>query len=92
MKPQKVRKWATPGTDHFSSFRWPSTSASSARSRDGTPAIRPGAGCPVRTSRDSHHTRRPAIANAATVNSNPRTSRTVNGPSSTHEDAHSTGE
>jgi len=46
----------------------------------------------VRTSRDSHHTRRPAIANAATVNSNPRTSRTVNGPSSTHEDAYSTDE
>ena len=52
---------------------------------------RPGAGWPVRISRDSHHTRRPATASAATVNSNPRTSRTVTDPPP-HEDANFTDE
>ena len=30
VKPQKVKAWASPGTVHWSSLRWPPTSASSA--------------------------------------------------------------
>ena len=71
MKPQNVRACATPGTVHFSSLRCPTTSvASVATSRPGcfrTASIRSGAGCPLNASRFSHHSRRPAIANATTV-------------------------
>ena len=90
-KPQNVKKCARPGTDHFSSLRWPKTSAASARSRAGA-VLRPGAAAPERISRDSHQTRRPATANASTVISRPRTSRTVTDSSRTHEDAHRTDE
>ena len=68
VKPQNVRACATPGTVHFSSLRCPITSTVSvATSRPGCPrtaAIRSGAGCPLIASRLSHHSRRPAIANA----------------------------
>ena len=75
VKPQNVRACATPGTVHFSSLRCPITSmASVATSRPGCPrtaAIRSGAGCPLNASRFSHHSRRPAIANATTVRTRP---------------------
>ena len=55
MKPQNVRKWAIPGTDHLSSLRCPNTSvACVSASRPGcsrTASIRSGAGWPVRPSR-----------------------------------------
>ena len=50
MKPQNVRKWAMPGTDHWSSLRCPNTSvACVSASRPGcslTAWIRSGAGWP----------------------------------------------
>ena len=75
VKPQNVRACAAPGTVHFSSLRCPITSTVSvATSRPGcarTAAIRSGAGCPLIASRLSHHSRRPAIANATTVRTRP---------------------
>ena len=75
MKPQNVAACAAPGTDHFSSFRWPITSVSwvsaSPAGCDLAYATRSGAGCPENASRLSHHTRRPAIANAITVSPRP---------------------
>ena len=80
VKPQNVRACAAPGTVHFSSLRCPITSTVSvATSRPGCPrtaAIRSGAGCPLIASRFSHHSRRPAIANAAAVRKSPMTIRT----------------
>ena len=80
VKPQNVRACATPGTVHFSSLRCPTTSvASVATSLPGcfrTASIRSGAGCPLNASRFSHHSRRPAIANATTVSTKPMTIRT----------------
>ena len=79
MKPQKVAACAAPGTVHFSSLRCPMTSvASTPASRPGcerTAAIRSGAGCPARPTLASHHRRRPASANAATVSTRPTTIR-----------------
>src|SRR5690242_12098730 len=81
VKPQNVRKCATPGTVHFSSLRCPSTSAVSVlTSRPGcsrTAVTRSGAGCPVNASRFSHHSRRPAIASATTVSTSPTVIRTT---------------
>ena len=75
VKPQNVRACATPGTVHFSSLRCPITSmASAATSRPGcarTASTRSGAGCPLIASRFSHHSRRPATANATTVSTKP---------------------
>ncbi len=75
MKPQNVAACAAPGTDHLSSLRCPTTSVAwTSASRPGcdrTEAIRSGAGCPVRASRFSHHSRRAAIANATTVRAKP---------------------
>jgi len=75
VKPQNVRKCATPGTVHFSSLRCPSTSvASTPASRPGcsrTAATRSGAGCPLNASRFSHQNRRPATASATTVSARP---------------------
>jgi hypothetical protein len=76
-KPQNVAACAAPGTDHFSSFRCPTTSVSWVLSS--VPACslaywsRSGAGCPDSASRLSHHSRRPAIANPTTVNTKPTT-------------------
>ena len=79
MKPQNVSAWATPGTVHFSSLRWPITSvACTSASRAGcwrTAATRSGAGWPARPTRSSHHSRRPASANATTVRTRPTTIR-----------------
>ena len=79
MKPQNVAACAAPGTDHFSSFRWPITSVSwvsaSPAGCDLAYATRSGAGCPENASRPSHHTRRPATANAITVRPNPMITR-----------------
>ncbi len=63
MKPQNVSACATPGTDHFSS---PGTCSRAY-------SIRSGAGWPLNASRFSHHSRRPAMANAATVSTRPMT-------------------
>jgi two-component system sensor histidine kinase BaeS len=41
-KPQKTSRWATPGTDHRSSLRWPSTSTTSAHRRVPAPRVRAG--------------------------------------------------
>ena len=75
VKPQNVGACAVPGTVHFSSLRCPITSVVSvATSLPGcarTAAIRSGAGCPLPASRFSHHSRRPAIANATTVRTRP---------------------
>ena len=47
---QITKKWAAPGTDHFSSFFWPKTSTTwrltAAPIRPVTPLIRSGAGWP----------------------------------------------
>ena len=51
MKPQNVRKCATPGTVQVSRLRWPNTSTSCARSRAPRPSVRPGAGRPLRIRR-----------------------------------------
>ena len=86
MKPQNVSAWAMPGTVHWSSLRWPITSvASTLASRPGwlrTAATRSGAGWPVRATRYSHHSRRPAKANAATVRASPMMMRTATPASS----------
>ena len=86
MKPQNVAACAAPGTVHFSSLRCPITSvASTPASRAGcvrTASTRSGAGCPVRPTRASHHSRRPASANAATVSTRPTTIRTTTKTSS----------
>ena len=75
MKPQKVAACAIPGTVHFSSLRCPTTSVSCASASvpgcSRAYASLSGAGCPEKASRLSHHTRRPAIANAATVSTRP---------------------
>ena len=80
MKPQNVAAWAAPGTDHFSSLRCPNTSVSwvlpLGRVRPGV-LHRSGAGWPDIASRFSHHSRRPATANAATVSPRPTTIRTI---------------
>ena len=80
-KPQKVAACAIPGTVHFSSFRCPITSVSCvSASRPGCVLAysrRSGAGWPLNASRFSHHTRRPATANAATVSTRPTTIRTI---------------
>ena len=70
MNPQNVAACAAPGTDHFSSLRCPMTSVSCVLSVASPGASlhyasRSGAGCPENASRFSHHTRRPATANAA---------------------------
>ena len=74
-KPQNVAACAAPGTVHFSSFRCPTTSVSwVSASRPGWDlayATRSGAGWPLNASRSSHHTRRPATANAMTVSPSP---------------------
>jgi hypothetical protein len=79
MKPQKVAACAAPGMLHLNSLRWPMTSvASVSTSRPGwvrTAAIRSGAGWPLRARRFSHHSRRPAITNAAAVRTKPTTMR-----------------
>ena len=79
MKPQNVAACAAPGTDHFSSFRWPITSVSwvsaSPAGCDLAYATRSGAGWPENASRPSHHTRRPATANAITVSPSPMITR-----------------
>jgi hypothetical protein len=75
MKPQNVRKWAAPGTDHLSSLRWPNTSVAwelrSLPTCSRAASNRSGAGWPAAPSRYSHHTRRPTIANATTVKTRP---------------------
>ncbi len=55
-----VRKCATPGTDHFSSLRWPNTSEICAHSRLPTSSVRPVTGCPDMVSLNSQSTRRSA--------------------------------
>ena len=81
MKPQNVAACAAPGTVHFSSFRCPITSVSCvSASRPGWDlayASRSGAGWPEKASRFSHHTRRPATANATTVSPRPMIIRTT---------------
>ena len=68
-KPQKVAACAAPGTRHFSSLRYPITSASwaliSPAACSRAQATRSGTGWPENASRLSHHTCRPVIANAA---------------------------
>ena len=87
VKPQNVSACATPGTVHFSSLRCPTTSVvSTAASRPGcsrTAATRSGAGCPLNASRFSHHSRRPATANATTVSTKPTVIRKTTRTSST---------
>src|SRR4029453_9979733 len=46
-KPQKVKKWASPGIGRLSSLRWPKTSTSSARRRGPAGSKRLGGGRPV---------------------------------------------
>ncbi len=54
VKPQKVKKWASPGTVHWSSLRCPPTSTTSASTRDGTSLFRGGtAGSPAEMRRKS---------------------------------------
>ncbi len=75
MKPQNVAKCAIPGTVHFSSFRCPNTSTTWDRTSPAgfsrTIASRSGAGWPLAASRYSHHSRRPASANATAVRARP---------------------
>ena len=81
MNPQNVAAWAAPGTVHFSSLRCPITSVSwvsaSRRGCDRAYASRSGAGWPLNASRLSHHSRLPAIANAAAVSTRPTIMRTT---------------
>ena len=81
MKPQNVSACATPGTVQRSSLRCPTTSVAwISTSRPGcsrTAAIRSGAGWPLRPTRYSHHTRRPATAAATAVRTRPTMMRRV---------------
>src|SRR5580692_3218943 len=75
IKPQNVAACAAPGTLHFSSLRCPMTSVScvlrSVPRWSFAYSTRSGAGWPVNASRFSHHSRRPATANAITVSPRP---------------------
>src|SRR6266487_2932261 len=73
-KPQKVKKWASPGSGRLSSLRWPKTSTSSARSLVQAPWNRSGAGVPAPIRRMSCSTRRPARAMARKVMTAPMAS------------------
>ena len=79
-KPQKVNACARPGTDQRSSRRWPMTSPSCGP-QPLADAVEPARWPAGRTqiSRYSHHTRRPAIANAITVAPRPMTRRSTMG-------------
>ena len=68
-----VKKWASPGTVHCSSLRWPATSVASA-SALGTmlPRVRLGSFFPERMSLDSQWNRRAAIPKPMTVMARPK--------------------
>src|SRR5271166_902724 len=81
VKPHIVKKWAIPGTVHWSSLRWPATSVISASALgDSGPRVRSGAGCPARIRRDNQWKRRPAMARAMTVTAMPIAILTGTGP------------
>ncbi len=65
-----VKKCARPGIDHFSSRRWPKTSATWVQIRVPRSSVRPVAGCPDNVSLASQATRR--TANTATIAVMPR--------------------
>src|SRR5580704_9124556 len=73
VKPHMVKKWASPGTVHCKSLRWPATSTTSASAlREMGPRTREGSGLPDRMSRDSQWKRRAAMAKPTTVTPRPR--------------------
>ena len=74
-KPQNVKKCASPGTDHLSSRRWPSTSPASLATRVPPGRPRSGAAAPEEIRLTSQRTRRPAITTVATVISRVRVMR-----------------
>ena len=69
-----VRKCATPGTDHFSSLRWPNTSMICVQIRVPTSSVRPVTGWPESVSLASHSTRRTASKAMIAVMPKPTTS------------------
>ena len=73
-KPQKVKKWASPGIGRLSSLRWPKTSTSSAWRRPQAPSKRSGAGWPDAISRVIRSARWPARATAKKVSTAPMAS------------------
>jgi hypothetical protein len=73
-KPQKVKKWASPGSGRFRSLRWPKTSTSSARRRAQAPSNRSGAGWPEVISLVIRSARWPARATAKKVSTAPMAS------------------
>src|SRR5579884_1316174 len=75
--PQKVKKWASPGTGRLSSLRWAKTSWIWAQTIPGTFFSRSGAGWPTLTIRYRCHSRRRAITAARAVRPNPMPSLTL---------------
>src|SRR5664280_207983 len=74
-KPQNAKTCATPGTVHFSSLRWPSTSNASACTRLGASSNLPTAGLPERANRIRNHSRLPAKNRIKTVIATPTAAR-----------------
>ena len=70
-----VKKCARPGIDHFSSRRWPNTSAICVQIRVPMSSVRPLTGWPDSVSLNSHRTRR--TANKATIAVKPRPSTSL---------------
>ena len=69
-----VKKCANPGMDHFSSLRWPNTSAIWVQILVPMSLVRPLAGWPDMTNLKSHKTRRRAKAATTNVMPKPSTS------------------
>src|ERR1035437_7768098 len=74
-KPQNANTCATPGTVHFSSLRWPSTSNASAWTRLGASSNLPTAGLPEPANRNRNDRRLPAKNRIRTVIATPTTAR-----------------
>src|ERR1035437_5489933 len=74
-KPQNANTCATPGTVHFSSLRWPSTSNASACTRFGASSNLPTAGLPERANWNRNDRRVPAKDRITRVIATPTTAR-----------------
>ncbi len=73
VKPHMVKKWASPGTVHCRSLRWPATSVTSASALGPRlPRVREGSGFPERMSRDSQWNRTAAMPKPTSVMPIPR--------------------
>ena len=79
LKPQKVKKWATPGPAHLSSRFCPRTSSPTPSARVSGSCTRLLSAWPERISFMSQKIRRPATAAVTTSMSNARVRRSATG-------------